>query len=85
MFNSLKLKLSAVATFISRGVTTLANKFNVNVTAPNIAEYHAHPALAPQRVRGFRTGIKGIAGTNNTKYGDGLRAYFIKFRAMGVA
>lgn len=61
--------------------TSLASVFNRNVTAPHVA---AAPIAAPRRKKGFQTGIKGVASSNNTQYGYGLREHFAKARMTAI-
>lgn len=73
MFGNIRTKFAAAIATVLIGVQTLAQKFNTNVTGPAIK---AAPVFATRRKPAFRTGIKGIASTNNTRYGAGLRAHF---------
>lgn len=56
-------------------IAGLASKFNTNASAASVQVGRA-PATKNQRRPSFRTGIKGVAGTNNTRYGAGLKAHF---------
>lgn len=58
-------------------VVSMASAFNRNVTGPNITAGPVH--VRPVQTRGrrpFKTGIKGVANTNNTRSGAELKSYF---------
>lgn len=69
---------SKIISAIVGSLMGLAARFNMNVTHGHVQA--AGPALAYipslRRSKGFTTGIKGIASTNNTQYGAGLREHF---------
>lgn len=63
------LKSMLIATLL--GAASLASKFNTNVSAPIVGN-----VPAPASKRRFRTGIKGMASSNFTRYGRGLQNQF---------
>lgn len=78
MFGKLRTKVAAFCALAIIGAQNLAQKFNTNSTGPTIKVQGAvDPAnFATSRKPAFRTGIKGIKGTNNTRYGAVLRHHF---------
>jgi hypothetical protein len=70
------LKSMLVAALL--GVQGLASRFNTNATAPHVVP--GAPGGIERRKRGFRTGIKGVANSNNTEFGANLKAHFDRQR-----
>jgi hypothetical protein len=65
------------------GLAGLATIFNRNVTAGHVTG--AHPSAPahlnkPSHKRGYRTGIKSVASSNNTRFGAGLKEHFDRTR-----
>ncbi len=75
------LKSLIVSALLS--VQSLASKFNTNVSAPHVKTQVYEPQ--PGRKKGYRTGIKGIANTNNTEFGANLKAHFDSKRKQAKA
>lgn len=74
----MKSRTSIIARILM--ATGLAAIFNRNVTAPHVSVNHAaqNPITLVYRGRkpGYRTGIKGMASSNNTRSGSALKAHF---------
>lgn len=79
--NRLKSIIVGALLAASQGIAAV---FNRNVTAPHVTNA---PKFAPaeSRKRGFRTGIKGMASSNNTRYGATLKAHFDNQRGYSKA
>lgn len=62
----------------------LAAIFNTNASAGHVTVAHPtgpNPLNIGRRNRGFRTGIKSVASSNNTRFGAALKFHFDQQRA----
>ena len=76
----MKSRFSGIVASIILGASTLAAVFNRNITVGHIAQ--SKPVVTRRRPA-FRTGIKGIKGTSQGRYGYGLQRHFDNARNNG--
>lgn len=80
-----RTRFSAITAAIIGMSLSIAATFNRNVTGPSITAGPVH--VRPSQNRGrraFTTGIKGMASSNNTRYGASLKNHFDSKRGVAA-